>query len=205
MQVLIKNPFFKSHLTTQHLIESFWSPHCLYPNENFALSSLMDLSDPLGFSPYLLIDARIAFATSQLVPGKSCYARQIGALGVLAAYFQTLGIFGHEEDDKKISLFQKEYLPQELQNFISPQTTYEQVIVFGESMIDLQLWSKLKVGGFFILASDKTAITVNLAPEDFEAFGKLWPFGEPTEFGWRFKEAQWGLQNFNFMKIKKLR
>ena len=203
MQVLIKNPYYPANLASKGLIESFWSDKCFSIGENFDFGAYQ--IDTVELSPFLSIDARVAITSALLVPQKSCYARGLGSLGILAAFFMTQGKFKLEEDPQKLSPYLKEYIPQEVASFLVTEEPFEQVVVFGENFIPPDLWSKLKVGGFFILASTKGAIKVDLIPGDFEAFGKLWPYGEPTEFGWRFKEAQWGLGGFEFVKLKKLK
>jgi hypothetical protein len=45
---------------------------------------------------------------------------------------------------------------------------------------------------------------VKIIKEAFEAFGKVWPIGSPTEFGWKFQDSLSGLNEFEFTKIKKL-
>jgi hypothetical protein len=205
MQVLIENPYLPKLPEIEHAIRSFWSDNCLYPTDKFAMSSLFELSDLVDLSPFLFLDAKVAFLLSYLRAGESCYARNIGVLGIIAGHFQTQSKFGHAEDSRKLLQYAAEYLPADKRSFTTSEDTFDQIIVFGENTIARDLWSKLKVGGFFILASDKSPLTINLDPSEFEAFGRLWPYGMSTEFGWRFKEKEWGLENFEMAKIKKLR
>lgn len=204
MQVLVKNHLALSKVEPQNVIESFWSEKCLYLGANFSMSLLMDLSDPVSLSPFLVLDAKVAFLISQLNPVATTYARQLGPLGLIGAHLMTNSKFIHEEDPKKIGRYLDEYLPKSQQDIVSGEEKYDQVVVFGESVVKPELWNKLKVGGFYILASDKAPITIDLSYEEFEAFGKRWPYGQPTEFGWRFKEEEWGLKDYEFAKIRKL-
>lgn len=204
MQVLVKNPYSPSKLEPKNVIESFWSADCLYLGANFSMSSLMDPSDLVGLSPFLVLDAKIAFLISQLNKVETTFARNLGPLGLVGASVHSGSKLVHEEDQKKVSRYLEEYLPKEKQNILDQSKNYDQVVMFGESTIDQTVWKNLNVGGYYILASDKSAIQIDLEHEEFEAFGKLWPYGESTEFGWRFAEEEWGLSQYEFAKIRKL-
>lgn len=204
MQVLVKNPFSESRLVPKNVIESFWSPDCLYLDANFSMSSLTGPSDSVGLSPFLVLDAKIAFLISQLNAVATTYARSLGPLGLVGASILTGSKIVHEEDQKKVSRYLEEYLPRENQSITPDTKSYDQIVVFGGTRIDQNLWKQLNVGGYYLVASDKSAIEIDLEQEEFEAFGKLWPFGESTEFGWRFKEDQWGFTQYEFAKIRKL-
>ncbi len=204
MQVLVKNPFSPSKPEAKNVIESFWSPDCLYLGAAFSMSSLMDPSEEVGLSPFLVLDAKIAFLISHLNPVQTTYARQLGPLGIVGAHIKTGSKFIHEEDQKKVSRYLDEYLPKDNQGLVSQAEKYDQVVVYGENTINQVLWKKLEIGGYYLLATDKSGIKIDLNHEEFEAFGKLWPFGEATEFGWRFTEEEWGLNPYEFAKIKKL-
>lgn len=164
----------------------------------------MDPSDSVGLSPFLVLDGKIAFLISQLAKAGTTYARNLGPLGLVGAHIHAGSKFVHEEDQKKVSRYLEEYLPKENQNIVIQTESYDQVVVFNENTIDQNLWKKLNVGGYYLIASDKSAIQIDLEHEEFEAFGKLWPYGESTEFGWRFKEEEWGLAHYEFAKIRKL-
>ncbi len=168
------------------------------------MSSLMDPSDTVGLSPFLVLDSKIAFLISQLNKVNTTFARNLGPLGLIAAAIQSGSRFVHEEDQKKVSRYLEEYLPKESQNIVSQEITYDQVVVFGEISIDQNLWKKLNVGGYYLIASDKSAVQIDLEHEEFEPFGKLWPLGASTEFGWRFEEDDLGLSHYEFTKIRKL-
>lgn len=204
MQVLVKNPFSQSKLEAKNVIESFWGSDCLYLGAAFSMSSLMGHSEMVGLSPFLVLDAKIAFLISQMNPVNVTHAQQLGPLGLIGAKIKSGSTFVHEEDQKKLNRYEEEYLPKDNQLITSRDETYDQVVAFGSHTINQELWKKLDVGGFYLLASDKDSIQINLEHEEFEAFGKRWPFGVPTEFGWRFKEEEWGLNNYEFAKIRKL-
>ncbi len=204
MQVLVKNPFSPSKPEAKNVIESFWGSDCLYLGAAFSMSSLMDPSEAVGLSPFLVLDAKIAFLISQMNVVDTTYARRLGPLGLVGAKIKTGSRFVHEEDQKKLSLYTEEYLLKDNQELTTQSEQYDQVADFGSHIIDQDLWKKLKIGGFYLIASDKNSIQIDLEHEEFEAFGKRWPFGGPTEFGWRFKEEEWGLNNYEFAKIRKL-
>jgi hypothetical protein len=204
MQVLVKNPFSESRLVPKNVIESFWSPDCLYLDAKFSMSSLTGPSDSVGLSPFLVLDAKIAFLISQLNAVATTYARSLGPLGLVGASILIGAKIVHEEDQKKVSRYLEEYVPRENQSITPDTKSYDQIVVFGGTRIDQNLWKQLNVGGYYLVASDKSAIEIDLEQEKFEAFGKLWPFGESTEFGWRFKEDQWGFTQYEFAKIRKL-
>lgn len=198
IQVLVKNPF-ANHLVIQNVIPSFWSDDCLYPDDDFSLSTLFKASEPVGFSPYLFLSPQIAFSLTLLEKGKSTYVRGAGALGSVAVMMTTGVQVVHEEDTKKFNAYLEEYLPLKSDN----QTKeFAQVLTFN-SGIDSDLWKQLPVGGFYILAGEKGAIKAN-PPGEFEAFGRIWPVGMATEFGWTFTDEETGLKNFEVMKLKKL-
>ncbi len=197
MQVLVKNSFAQEiELKGTH--ESFWDPNVFYVDETFSISDLINLSDPLGFSPYYFLDPRVAFLISQLHKGGELFARGLGPVGTVATMGAVQKVM-HTEDPQKVSRVIEEYLPHSnVQNL----SNYDQVIVFGENKVDEILWKKLRVGGFYLIGSIQGSI--EHPKEAFEAFGKLWPMGIPTEFGWRFQDSLSGLNEFELMKIKKL-
>lgn len=164
----------------------------------------MDPSEVVGLSPFLVLDAKIAFLISQINAAETTYAEQLGPLGLVGAKIKSGSKFVHLEDQKKLIQYMEEYLPKENQLITTEALLYDQVVVFGSQTVNQELWKKLNVGGFYLLASDKGSIQIDLEHEEFEAFGKRWPFGGPTEFGWRFTEEEWGLSNFEFAKIRKL-
>lgn len=170
----------------------------LFMGPAFSMSSLMELSDPLGQSPFLVIDSKIAFMVSELKQVRSLYAKNIGALGVIAAHIFSGADITHTEDQKKIDSYVKEYLSAP---FKKADGLYDEVLVFNESSIDPELWKNLKVGGFYLIGAKSVECN---PPGKFEAFGKLWPTGESLEFGWKFDDEKTGLFDFEFYKIKKL-
>lgn len=101
------------------------------------------------------------------------------------------------------SLELEKYLPEYVNaSPLITADTYSQIITFNEDRPDEKLWGRLKTGGFYLLGTTGKKISV----EGFaaEPFGKLWPYGEATEWGWRFTEEVWGLYQFEFVKVKKL-
>ena len=197
MQVLVKNSFAQEiELRGAH--ESFWDPNVFYMDDNFSISELISLSDPLGFSPFYFLDPRMAFLISQLNKGGELFARGLGPIGTVAAMGKVQKVM-HTEDFHKVGKVIEEYLPEgNFQNL----SNYDQVIVFGESEVDEILWNNLRVGGFYLIGSMGGSIVY--PKEAFEAFGKVWPIGSPTEFGWKFQDSLSGLNEFEFTKIKKL-
>lgn len=199
MQVLVKNPYAIA-LPAKNVLPSFWSDDCLYMDQAFSMTSLMELTDPLGLSPFLVVDARVAFTLYLLKKGRALYTRNAGALGALGGHIISESAITHNEDPKKFDLYAKEYLPHAVK---VPQEPYDQIICFNSKTVDPVLWKKLEVGGYYILATNEGSLTVN-PPGKFEAFGKIWPKGMPTEFGWKFKEENLGLAGLEVAKIKKL-
>lgn len=197
MEVLVKNPFAQE-INPADVSTSFWSSDCLYMGSRFSFSSLFGQTDPLSYSPFLVLDARIAFIISQ-AEKTDAYCRGLGALGTIGVTVQTRSCVGHNEDKDKFQNYVKEYLPDDpSKNWQG----YNQIITFGENRVDPALWNRLKVGGFYLMGAEAP---LSIQPgSSFEAFGKLWPVGEATEFGWLFQEEKWGLKNFEFAKIKKL-
>lgn len=136
---------------------------------------------------------------SQVERGTSLFARGIGPLGVVALQFNSLKV-SHEEDGEKLKKYLREYLPGKVEIALE-LSSYDQIVVFGESQVDMKLWEKLKTGGHYIFGGEGPLTF----PESgrFEAKGKLWPKGHATEFGWRFDVPELGLENFEFAKIAK--
>jgi hypothetical protein len=199
MQVLVKNPFAIA-LPAKNVIPSFWSDECLYMEPTFSMTSLMELTDPLGLSPFLVVDARVGFCLYMLKKGRALYTRNAGALGALGAHIVSESAITHNEDPKKFDQYAKEYLPHAVE---TPKGLYDQILCFNSKTIDPILWNKLEVGGFYILATIEGSLTIK-PPGKFEAFGKLWPKGMSTEFGWKFNEENIGLNGLEVAKIKKL-
>lgn len=196
MQILVKNTY-GPELKLSDVKESFWSDDCLYMGDSFSLSDLMEQTDLVGLSPFYFLDPRVAFGLFQLKEG-SLYARGLGSVGTVAAFMMCKEGWCAENRDQILKNI-KEYLPF---NPLKDSKTYDQIMTFGEKKIDDQLWEKLKVGGFYYLSS--TSGKIDLGDKKFEAFGKLWPIGEATEFGWKFNSKVSGLENFEFAKVKKL-
>lgn len=186
MQVLVKNPFAKQPLDSG-LVESYWDPDCFLPGQTFSMSSLVELSDFVGLSPYYFLDSRVALMLSLLNRG-SVFVKGMGPLGSLAAIGRAGTGFTNERIDKYVS----EYFPS---NPLERRSSYDQVLVFDEEVIDSELWNLLRPGGFYIYGSMKKRLHPPEQP--FEAFGKLYPVGSPTEFGWKFEDLE-------ISKIKKL-
>lgn len=199
MQVLVKNPYAVA-LPAKNVSQSFWSDDCLYMAPEFSMTSLMELTDPLGLSPFLVVDARVGFTLNLLKKGRSLLTRNVGALGAIGAHIISQSAITHHEDPKKFDLYAKEYLPHKVDAGTEP---YDQILCFNSKAIDPVFWKKLEVGGFYILATTEGSLSIN-PPGKFEAFGKIWPKGMATEFGWKFKEENLGLQGLEIAKIKKL-
>lgn len=197
MQVLVKNPFLSIDLESLDLHPSFWNPDCFYPGDDFSFGSLIDLSDSLQRSPFYFLDARVAFTLSALAPVPTFF-HGLGPLGTVAGLSRVPSGNTSEETSSLKNYFD-EYFPNPP---VFANAPFEQVITFGENRVNEKLWDDLPVGGFYLLGSIGQPIEVPKKP--FEAFGKLWPFGAPTEFGWAFTEEDLGLDDFYFSKFKKL-
>lgn len=197
MVVLIKNPF-ALEISSVGLEPSFWSSEHLIPGDHFSLSKSLGETLLVGYSPYLVLDAKVAFVISEAAK-KDAFCRGLGALGTVGVYVTTRCPVGHNENPEKFKSYVEEYLPADpTKNWQG----YEQIITFGESSIDPELWSKLKVGGYYLLGSQ---VPIVIKPGSlFEALGRPWPYGGPTEFGWKFNEVHFGLSHFEFVKIRKL-
>ena len=197
MQVLVKNPFAPL-LKVPGTFPSFWSPECLMMDQDFSFGKAVELSLVLSYSPFLTLDPKIAFLLS-MADQKKTYARGIGLLGLVGLHFYTRQEILRDQDGKQLDRYVKEYLPA---SPFKDALDIEQVVVFDESIIDRDLWDKLPVGGTYVMGFTQGKFNSNGV--SFEAFGKLWPYGEANEFGWQFDEDNWGLGHFKFNKIRKL-
>lgn len=195
MQVLVKNIYCQD-LQTKGLSQTFWDPDSYEMGAEFSVSSVMELSGTLGLSPYFVVDARVAFMVSQLNKG-SVYVRGLGDLAATLALMKA-GSGYVENITKKLDQYIKEYLPS---NPLKEEKLYQQILTFGEKTIDSSLWDRLSPGGFYYMGV--TEGELNPSGVYFEAFGKLWPYGEATEFGWRFGPDIQGLSGFEFAKLRK--
>jgi hypothetical protein len=197
MQVLVKNKYAQE-LEIENIHETFWDSNSYYMDENFTMSSIFELSDPLGFSPFYFLDPRVSFLISQMNWGGDLIIRGVGPIGTVAALGKVdRGM--HFEDQTKVNNTINEYLPK---SNVETLLSYDQVVVFGEQKIDEVLWKNLRPGGFYLLGS----ITGKINPlvDQYEPFGKMWPLGMPTETGWKFNDSKSGLVEFEFTKLKKL-
>ncbi|WPU66444.1 hypothetical protein [Peredibacter starrii] len=200
MQVLIENPDAKLKAKPKTLLPSFWSPSMFYMGPTFSMTSLFDLSDPLGLSPFVSVDAKIAFLIGQIDSEGAVYAKNMGALGVVGLQFISRSVT-HAEDPKKILDYYREYFSSGTE--INPDVnSFDHVVVFGEARVVPELWQKLKSGGTYIFGATEPLIFPD--PALFEAKGNLWPVGESTEFGWKFNNDELGLSQFEFGRIQKL-
>lgn len=161
------------------------------------MTSLMDLTNPLGLSPYFVVDAGMAFMISRVEKGR-IYIRGPGELGSTAILMKA-GEGFVAGDRNKLRQYIREYLPSDP---LVESESFEQILTFGENRVDPVLWEKLNPGGFYQLGVK--AGPIDLSGFKFEAFGKLWPWGQATEFGWRFDDETPGLTGFEFARIKKL-
>lgn len=198
MQVLVKNPFTPV-LSLPGTIASFWSPECLYMDHDFSFGRTMELSSALKLSPFLALDPKIAFLISN-ADKKVSLCRGIGILGAIGLHFMTgENVITSDNDIKRETRYVNEYLPH---NPLITAGKFEQVVVYGNHQIDRSLWDLLPVNGTYIMGfMNRELDTSNV---HFEAFGKLWPYGEANEFGWQFEEENWGLSGFKFYKFRKL-
>lgn len=202
MQVLVKNPQAQIDLKDLDIIQSFWSKDCYYMGPRFSMSSLMEATDPLGLSPYLILNAQIAYLLSLLDPKATTLTQNLGPLGTVGAFLFTGKSIIHREDEIKVAKYLKEYVPKDSGSIPAPQGLPDQMIIFGEHSIRKNLWDKLEVGGTFILGATQHKISIDPA-YDFEAFGSLYPVGEATEFGWRINDENIGMEWFEVVKVKK--
>lgn len=199
MQVLVRNPH-GSRFRPQNVVESFWSKDSLYLGPTFAMTSLLELNDPKGLSPFLVLDARIAFYIDQLELADSLITKNLGPLGTVGAHLKTNAKIYHNEDPRKFDRYVKEFLPE---NPVKEFKEVGEVIVYNETSIDKTLWSRLKKGGYYLIASGKEPLEID-PPGKFEVIKESWPAGMETEVGWRFVNEDLGLENFEFAKIRKL-
>ena len=203
MQVFVKNPFGASQPKTVGLYESFWSADAYIVTEDFDFSQSLVAEGEL--SPFLAIDMRVSLLVSLLRPGESLGCYGLGAMGVLACYFQTRAAIRHDLAARAFEEVLEEYLPREHQELIkSPKTPLDQVLLLGEEHLR-EAQANLKVNGKLIIGQLSGAVSFSPHPDDYEAFGSLWPEGEATEFGWRFKEETLGLEGLEFAKFVKRR
>lgn len=151
-----------------------------------------------GYSPFYVLDARVALLTSLVNEGSSLL-KGMGSLGSLCAFMKTgSGNIVEDKEREKAKRYLQEYLPSD--PFVE-KSLFDQVVTFGDSCIDENLWKKLKAGGFYIMGTNGRP---ELSGYKFEAFGKIFPIGEATEYGWRFDQEDLGLGRFEIVKIKKL-
>jgi hypothetical protein len=168
MQVLVKN-IHGAYFKPSNVFESFWSKNCLFLGPTFSMTSLMELTDPTSLSPYLVLDAKIAFYIYQLDLSETLLSKSLGPLGTIGAHLISGAKIFHNEDQKKMERYIKEYL------LVSPVETggvIEQVIVYNERKIDANLWEKLKIGGNYLIASSKEPLELEI-PGKFTAI-KIW-------------------------------
>jgi hypothetical protein len=197
MQVLVKNSLVYCDFEALDLVPTFWSPDCYYPGDAFSFASLMDLSVSLRQSPFFFLDARLSFALSALSP-VSTFFQGLGPLGTVAA-FSRVSSGNSSEQMSMLTKYFIEYFPNAP---VFSKAPYQQILTFGEGRVNEELWDQLAVGGFYVLGFLEKPIEAPKKP--YEVFGKLWPWGSPTEFGWFFQENDLGLDNFYFSKFKKL-
>lgn len=199
MQVLVRNAY-GSPVKPSHVVESFWSEDCLIIGPTFPMTALLELNGDTGLSPFLVLDAKMAFYITLLEKSKTLATKNIGPLATVAAHIKSGAKICHNEDKKKFSQYVKEYLPQ---NPEAKDTSFDQVMVYNESTINPALWKKLKVGGQYLLASSKEPLTIEPNGK-FKIIRSRWPQGYETKIGWKFDEEESGLENFEFARLKKM-
>lgn len=168
-------------------------------DENFSFAKLFNLTDPVGLSPFISLDAKRAFLLFQLNKSGPTLVKGMGALGVIGSFLVTRVPIIHKEN---LSSYEEEYLPRGLSVSVEGNG-FNQALVFGENDIDHEIWNALPVGGVYILGGSK--IKNSLSAQSFESLGHLWPLGQSTEFGWEFNKIELGLDNFEFLKLRKLK
>jgi hypothetical protein len=203
MQVLVKNPFEATLPAPIGLYESFWSKDVFIMTEDFDFSQIARQESVL--SSYLSIDMKVSFLVSLLRPGGTLGCYGLGAMGVLACYFQTRAPLRHDLSQEQFEQALRDYLPQEQQaRWRTPDAPLDQVLLVGEREVtDGQ--SRLKRGGRLLIGKISGPVRFSPHPDDYEAFGSLWPEGESTEFGWRFTEDVVGLEGLEFAQFLKRR
>lgn len=201
MQVLLKNPLAVVKVKDLDLLPSFWSEECWFMGPRFSMSSLMEATDPLGLSPYLVVNAQVALLLSLLDKKETTLVQNLGPLGSVGVFLFTEGALIYREDESKVKQYLEEYVGADF-SLPEVQSFPDQMIVYGENTIRMELWDKLQVGGTLILGSSRPIMLDSSL--NFEAVGKLYPLGEATEFGWRFDEENLGLEKFEIVKVRKL-
>lgn len=203
MQVLVKNPFGPQGPTPKGLYESFWSKDVFIITEEFEFSQ-MALGET-ALSPFLAIDMKVSLLVSLLRPGESLGCYGLGAMGVLACYFQTRAPLRHDLSQDQLERALQEYLPEpQRKSWRIAEAPLDQVLLVGER--DLKYaQSKLKLGGRLVIGQLSGRVMFSPHPDDYEAFGSLWPEGESTEFGWRFRKDVLGLEELEFAQFIKKR
>lgn len=199
MQVLVRNTY-GTYVRPSHVFESFWSNDCLFLGPTFPMTSLMELNDSTGLSPFLVLDAKMAFLIHQLETSKTLVTKNLGPLATIGAHLLSGAKIYHNVDKKKFAQYVKEYLPQ---NPEAKEKVWDQVIVFNEPKINPAFWQKLKIGGYYILATTKQSIELEVKGK-FHIIKSKWPKGQETETGWRFSEEELGLEDLEFTKIRKV-
>lgn len=201
MQVLVKNPFGAMGPAPKGLYESFWSKDVFILTEEFEFSQMS--SDESVLSPFLAIDMKVSLLVSLLRPGETLGCYGLGAMGVLACYFQTRAPLRHDVSPDEFERALQEYVPEPLRkSWRTAEAPLDQVLLLGER--DLQeAQSQLKMGGRLVIGQLSGRVMFSPHPSDYEAFGSLWPEGESTEFGWRFKKDVLGLEELEFAQFLK--
>ena len=206
MQVLLENPFNPLGSVTDNVTQSFWSDNCLYMDSNFSINAMLKMTDPVGLSPFFILDARIALLISLVSKNSSLLTRGLGPQAVVACLSNFKSQLEHFENPQLIDKYLAEYFPKSYSININKILRPKQIIIYNEIEIDLKLWEKLDIGGMYILGTTSKSPILNLSPSRFEAIGNLWPVGESTEFGWKFetKNDELGLNGFEIHRLKKI-
>ncbi|MBY0517474.1 MAG: hypothetical protein K2P81_11220 [Bacteriovoracaceae bacterium] len=201
MQVLVKNPWANFEVP-KTLDESFWSSNSFYLKKDFSFSSMFELDT--DFSPFLSLDMRMSFISSLPREGQSLSCQGVSALTLIACFFQTKTHIFHDLPEAELTPLLNEYLPADLHHFFSrSQGPTDQVLILNHEPDLLMLNEKLMKKGRLILVSTQGAIAFSPHPKDYEAWGRLWPMGEATEFGWRFTKDCVGLEGLEFSQFNK--
>lgn len=92
-KVLALHPELTPEALPTGLIPSTWDSKIFWMEENFSFVEAFQSANPLGFSPFILLEARTAFVVSLLDPERATYFSGMSELSSLLYFLRTSSPF----------------------------------------------------------------------------------------------------------------
>lgn len=171
-QVLVRNPEIDLKEMPQGLWPTTWDEFSFWMEPNFSLARALSLTSQQELSPFLLLEARMAFLVSVLDLKTDTYLAGMSELSSLLFFLRThKPLFSTSDFSRVLAEYtQRQFIP-------SPEKSFPQMVIWEDDLS--RHLSHLALHARLYLASSKQLPDV---PSGFCQEMK-WSYGEGSEIG----------------------